>query len=706
MARKQVTATKRRVQVETPTNTGGLDVVAPMDVSVAPASQGWAQLQNALLGTAAPLLKEKKQKDDAEALAQGVADQRLNKVDQERVNRQEKYADGVFNAKVTTEAASALREIDERAAKELPFDATVEEAAAWFDAQAQTELGPLAADPKARRAIHEMYADALERFTGRKTVENREQNRQEVISAMEVQVARAVEGGDIDAQLIINDAAGVLGRTEAAALYGEMIAQRAEAENDESILSLLPDKVITEDGQTIDSPFRSLRNKARIELARERIKKHKYEVEAPAREWDNAQFIFGIEDRITQGLPIEDLLQEGVTSRGFTDTQVNAFRNKALAEKAKVDKKRSDEAEKRAALKSVGGRSWLDTYGVKGGVSSMKEAQYYTDLSYEQALIGLGQKTGKQVPLNGKALADPANARELEEIMRVGAHFRLPSTALKSYLSEFNPAMGETVLERLPLYASVKAHGQASWYMTPESEAQMELALTAQRAGQKPEQIMATLQRAADPAQRKFVQENREKAQKLVMNQEREVLNAWRDADTKALGNVGMVKTRLSELTDLYATYDIPPQKAAEMANRRFNETHYAVKVDGVVYALPESTEYDSAAAAVAVESFSKLAQMAATEAGDPSPSNATMKVEFGVNGRGITAYYAGSDGLPINDERFNMQELIDVALARDPSGYRRDVEANREAQNLRRYQYRRLEDKAFGRDISIQPKM
>lgn len=710
MTRPVTTSKKRRVQVGPATSTPGLDVVAPMHVDTPPSAEaaGWAQLQN-VLGVAGSIHKERKEFNDREAQEQGMADKRLGAVDAEREARETKYADGVEEASLITQTNAAIASVEERAAQELPADLPVDQKVAWIDAHLMKELGPLAADPKARRIIHEQYQDYLEKFAGRETAANRMQHQATVQEAMEVEIGRAVDGADVDLPALVNKSASVFpgGRTEAWQHIVDRVAVRAEEMHDESIIAdLLPHKVTTEDGQTIDSPISSKINKARLDLARERIAKHKAEVEKPITEWTIGERTRSLEDRILAAEPISYAELEADVKRGwYSEERANSFVTRAanaVEERKKKDKEYDD---KLVAFYAGGGKSWVDAERHPNGPENRTQSQELTDLSIQRQITGWAKSTGvEEIPLTGEQLRK--HPEILAKILSDSSAWRLPYTPVKSYLAEINPSMGGTVLDRISVYESAKALGVESMYVDEDTQAILEVALTAKRAGEKDENIVATIQRMSDPATREWAKENREKAHKGVLRGKLDVVGRVFDVDPDDIGNLPFVQQKLKDLADNYLSRGLPPERSAELARTRFLDTHFAVEVNGKSLIVPESPNYDSAATQEALKRFQSLAPQFAAKQRDPNPEAASMIIVFGRNGRDVEVHYVGSDGLELNTRPMSIPAMIAQLRKNSGNGYEEAVKASREAQARRRWQERRAMDKAFGRDILPQPKL
>lgn len=700
MARPVTTRKNSRVQVSAQTNTPGLDVVAPMDVQTAPGGhvEGWGALQRAL-GVAGRVYADHKQRVDAEDYEQGMADQRLGKVDQERLERQGKYADGAFKATVITQTSAAIAEIEERAATEIP-NASVEEKMQWIDAQLMQELGPLAQDPKARREIHEQVQDYLEKVAGRETAINRHQNRATMVEAFSVKVNQALEGAAFDISALVNEGAPLFdgGRTEAWQVIVDQVATRAEEQNDETILKdLLPHKVTTEDGQTIDSPVSSKTNKARIELARARIEKYRREKEAPMREWTYAQVLRDAEDRIEQGelLSLAEF-EDDILADRMTAVKANELVNRSVAKIASL----KEEAELYDTAMQVRVRaqsnSWWDTKGSPGGPKTAQDVQDLVDETAVRHIKGYAAANGIDVPpLSGIELAKPEFRPLRNKLIQMTVDERLPVTMIKSYMTGFNPAMGGTVVARLDTYEVMKAFGVTDKYLDDDQAALFEMALTAQRAGESPESVIKTIQRTADPAIRTYVAENRDKANKLALTGDWNVINKYLDVGTKDMANLPLVQSKLRALAQVGLSRSMSPMEAATWAHERFAETHYAVKLNGKAYVIPQAKDVDPAEVTVALEKFSAAASAVAKAEGDPNPGAARMAVSFGRNGRDVEVFYVGSDGGEIGDA-LTIPAVIQQAKALKGSFKFSDaVNTYREADKKRRRREQQLYNQA-----------
>jgi hypothetical protein len=688
MARPNVTRTKQRVQVESPTNAPNLNVVAPMNVDVAraDAGQGWGQLLHALNVTA-PMVADRQQAQDKHSTEQGIADEQLGKADKERIQREQKYADGVEQAHVIKQTSDAIAKVDALASEALPTDATIEEKMHWVDAHLGAELGPLANDPKARLIIHQQVQDYMEKFAGREVQVNRAQNQATVQDAWEVSVRQAIEGDNVDIPALVNHGAAVFpgGRSEAWQTMVEIVSQHAEEAGDESILGdLLPARVQTEDGQSIDSPILSKTNKARIELARARIQQKVEQQQKPLVEWQQAQYLRPFEDMAEQGMPLSlPMFEKGIKAGITTAEKANGLINKAMSVREEKAKKDADRFGKVEVFTRVGAKSWLDTVGITGGAKNPAEAQDLTNQDYESFLRGYAVANKIEVPLTGDQLKK--HPEVLNQVFTRSQTDRLGYEPLRSWMMGINPSMGKGILDRLDVYRLAKGRGVESMYVDEDTQALFETALAAQAAGEKDEAIQTSLLRTADPATRQWAQENREKAHKAVLQGDFNAVNAWFDADTKDLANLPVVQIKLKQLADVYLSRGIAPQQAADLARARFNDTHFAVKVNGKTSMVPESHDYDSAAAATALEQFSGAASQYAAQAGDKHPELASVKVVWGINGRGTEVHIVGSDGTELNTKPFSIPAIIRQLQTTRGDVFKKAVDANREGQKRRR---------------------
>ncbi len=705
MARPNATGLRRRVQVAAPEVNGpGLAVEAPLAVNTGASTKaaGWESLQRAL-GLAAPIIKDRQDKKNAEALEQGAADHALGQVDPDRKAHDERYADGVMRSYHTNMVAEAIREVDELAAAELPVDTPAAEAVAWADNQLKMRLGDLIEDPEARRIVASQYQGFIERFAGRKVEENRALHRETVASAWEVEVNRAIEGDDVDITQLVADGSAIFGEDEAWQRVTDLVASRAEALHDDGILrDLLPTAVETRDGTK--HPMATKANRARIQLALERNAKWREEQQKPMFEWQQAQVFDHFEARIRSGDVLDMAEFEPLVTRGVVSAEkANEFVRRSHNEAEARREKRNEWADAMAAFQASGGESFIATEGLPGGAKSRGKAQELTDQLLSRELTGLMESNG-QVPEGydggilpihtGVELVKPENEQVLDYVLRRSKTLRLPYSPLRGIVDSVNPAMGETVLSRLHFYERAKEAGVSAMYFDDDhTTALFEMALTAKRANVPDDKIADQLRRTSTPEAQAHVARNREDAYKRLRSTEFDTLNRLFDDDLKDIGNLPMAQARLNALTDQFLAAGMSAKDAASRAQERYLETHYAVRLNGKSYALPVTDEYDPAEFATTLEWYAGAAGRVAAKHNDPKPDAARLVVGYGVGGRGIEVFYEGSDGNRIGNY-LRPADLIRLMKEREP-GYEELVSISRRSQETRRQRARRLYQQA-----------
>lgn len=707
MPRQTTTQKRQRAQVQLQTNTPGLDVVAPMDVQTAPADQGWASLQRAL-GVAAPLMAANKQARDTQSKEQGAADRKLDRVDNERLKRESSYADGVAEASAVVQVNAALVEA-EAYANELPEGTSPSDRIDRMDQFLKGELGPLLNDPLARRVVADHYQNFLEKKGAQFVAVAREEHQRTVEEATSIELTRVLEGDDVDIAGWVNRMAPTYpgGRS---ALWGtvvEHVAQRIEETNDPSLRALLPDKVVTEDNQTIDSPVRSAKNRARINLAVARAEKYLEERAEPLREWEDGKVLDHFNAMIDRGEPVEyadvAFMVEGGRWQGeYAAGIVERSRN----EIARRKKEKGDFDASLLLMQQLGVKSPLDIVTYPGGPETKEQAQKLSDAILQRVAAGYAEANGlDEIPLTGDQLRQ--HPQLLQKIFETSRDTRQPMTLLKSYFSEIDPDMGDTVIDRLGMYRVAKAAGVTSMYVSEEQESLFELALSAATAygvnlddptvpAEKRKAIGDMLLRISDPAVKQYVRDNREKAHKRVTSGEFDVAGAFFDEKIRNVAGMSVVQAKLRALTDVYLSGGHKVEKAAELARQRFLDTHFGVKVHGQAYLLP-ADGFDPSEASVAIEAFEKLV----------TQQGFTLEPRVAMNGRGLAFAVVGADRLDVPDRApMSLPAMIERVRKSKPEVFIRAAEANREAQRRRRREQKKLIDRAFGRDIHIQPKL
>lgn len=723
MARNNPTRPRQRTQVSTVVDSANLSVVAPLTAPLDTSkAEQWASLSNAL-GVASKAMGQAKAANDKEAVEAGMADRQLGVVDAERAARENKYADGVQAAHVTLQAQAAFAEIEERAASELPADLTVEQKIEWLDAQMAKELGPVALDPKARKIVGAMYSDYLSKFAGREVLINRRQNQAVVQDAWEVRFQGWLEGDEsVDFGALIEEGAPVFdgGETEAWSRAVNMVAARAVAEKDASILDLLPATVTGADGSKTYTPLRTAENKAVVQRALDEIERYEYQKAKPAREWEKAEAIRPFEDRAQAGdrifLPE---LKPLVLSGRLSESEAQSLVNRSHTQWEQNNKSRQEQDAKDAIFLQSGGKSWLDTEGVDGGSKNRAESQRLTDSSINRILTGWSESAGRtDVPTFGEdfnrllkrgmdgAYEDPQGAQVVAQVIDSAKDWRLPHTPIKSWMDNINPAMGKTVLDRLDMYRLMKSSGVESFYVDESTQGLLEYALTAKRAGESDENIVGTIQRMADPTTQAYVKENRKALEAKLESGDVEVIGNWFDTDMRNVQNLQYVKARIRASGELFLSRNLPVDRAHDLARQRFLDGHFGVELNGKTYLVPNPTDVDPTAAKLALEEFSKGAAVLARSAGDPNPEAATLAVRTGVNGRGLEVVYLGSDGLELSKQPMSLRLMVEQTRRTQGVKFDDAVKASREKLARQKWLYQRNADKAWGRDILPQPKL
>jgi hypothetical protein len=716
VSRQTRTSVRGRTQVDAQTRAASYDVQAPMEVVARRDDRADSFLHLAkALGVGAEAYGQAREKEDKEGYEQGQADAALNKIDQERLARQEKYADGVEAAHASLSVQRLFNELEEQAG-DLDADMGVDEKVAWLDAKLGEELGPLVGDPKVRKVIAPMVVDYVQKFAGRETEVARRLNAEASAEALQGSVLRAIDGGPEDFGEWVNTTAETFpgGRSQAWEVITETLATEAERRADPTILALVPTSYSAEDGSIV-RPGQTAKVSARFQLAQDRIERTLREQEKPAREWQYAEAVRPFEDRILQGVRISLPEVQPLVKRGIiSGEQATSLVNRSEAEYAQRHKADAEQDALDELFLTAGGKSWIDTEGLQGGSKNREQSQKLTNGSVQRMLTGYAVSNGmdpSEAPVTGQALnaalKDPQKAAVTFAVLEKGNDFRLPYGPLKSYMDSITPTMGGTVLERLDLYRAMKERGVDTLYVDEKQAALFEEALTAQRAGEKPEAISAALQRQADPNTVRHVREtlqDRKFVGRLVSS-EVSVMGDWFDTDLKEVSNLPLVEARLKSLAEVYLARGLSEDAAISNAQQRFAATHTAYSVNGRTVVVPNPPGVDPSALKQAFDFFSGGAQAFAQANGGIHPEGASLRVLPGVNGKGITAFYVDGDGGQLGPE-LGIADMIRVAREANPKVFDAALEEARTKAARRRYDYQRLQDKATGRDISIQPKL
>ncbi len=692
MPRETQTRIGDRAPVVAQDNSPGLSVVQPItgNVPVADKAAGWNQLQNVLLGVGRGLAQNQQKQDD-EAYQQGQADQQFDKVDADRQAREKKYADGVHKAAAIQQVQQGVAKVDEWAATEIPSDTPVDQKLKLVDAHLMQELGPLANDPQARREVHAQVQDYYERYAGREVIAARKRNVDDAQQAFEIKVAQAIDGANVDYPKLVDEMSGVYpgGRNEAWSNLVDIVARRAEELHDPSVLLGLPKKITTADGQTIDSPVLARQNKDRIEKAEKNIQAWQVSQAEPAK---NAHFM-AVEDdfnlRIRNNhevLTMADMIPH-INNQTFTGEHAEALIEKSRNEYEKWMKQQEQD---KVDLDLHGATSYRHLIGAQydGAPATMKDAQDRFDKFIDKYVVGPYSDhaglTGDQRPdLGWKLKGQPLL---VDQMLQQSQNMQMAPSILKNYIETANPSSGKDIIDRLDIYEKMKARGIQHLFMDPDVQATFDIALNAKKSGSTPDEITKDVMRAQDPAYKEVIRTNRDKMAKLLPNAKVDTVNKWFNVSYSDVANKPLVDYQMQQLADIYITKGQSVQDAVASAQERFGKTHFAVKLNGGTYVLPQSNEYDSTTASVALEAIDKTRVEYAKKYGDPNPEKSKVVITFGVNGQGTQIWLQSSDGHDLTKQPFYLPQVIQAMQKGAPAeSFRKAVQAKKDAEGLQR---------------------
>jgi hypothetical protein len=663
MARPVTVRPTVRVQTAGRPQTPGLGVVQSLDVRTpGPEATGLGGLAQAL-GVLTQVGTAYKKSRDAEDRAQGMADQTLNKADQERIARSEAYADGVFEVSSLAHYQDAEKSVTEWAATELDHSLPVDQQVAAVDAKMKEQLGDLVQDPKARRVIAERYQKFIDSFSAQVVTGQAEARVKAAIDTAQADISASLKTtGTFNysehwARLTKINGDGTASTRELLRIVGEeAVRVAAEGGDYEAVLKQVPTEIVTESGQKLPSPLRSPENNAIILNARARAEKAKKEHDEPLyarREMDaRVRFDAMLRDGqvITRGMVDEyqDVLSEAVRAD---------YIDRSLQERTRRDAAAKEQAAIDAALEAahnVAG-SWLKSVGVPGGPDNEDQARKLADGSYRNILKTVPGYSGPE-SLTGRAIVQ--NESALNAVALLSAQENVPYTPLKNHMESVSTATPGFVIQNLPAYKVLSAAGLAHLYVSDDKSALLyEVALGASEAGENQAAIEQRIRDLGNKDTREYVSRESAKLKARDKSFEVPVVGNFFDASSSDLVNQAYIQARREALVAYALETNMSAEQADEFSKRRLLESHAFLPFGEKVLALPKTAVRDPEEAAKALQWWHevKLPQYA-KEAG-VDPEMVRLVPTIGLNSR-KPFFYVADEALALTDD-FDLDQLI-----------------------------------------------
>jgi hypothetical protein len=684
MARPQTTRATQRVQVEQRTATPGLDVVAPMDIrpQQSTAAANWAALTSALSEGGRAYARHKDAKDSYD-LQQGAADEQLGQADGDKIAASQKYADGVFSVRTLKRWQNASQEIAQRASTELDQSLPVDQKVAQIDAWFTEELGDVVNDPKARAMIGPRYAEFINRYANAEVEQTVAENEALAADTVATDIVESLVGGSFGSYEEQHQRlARVMGGQKATAELVGIILDRAESVaatggDADAVYALIPTQVKAAEGQSLPGPRNTPRYNDLIKASQARAAKARNDYLGPERAYREFGVRNGFEQRIQKGDvvtagEVESYVRDGT----LTPEQASSIVIRSQESYNKVTKEANDWNLAKSVLYSAGGRSWLDVTGLENGPKNVAEAQQFTDKSIHEYLTAAARAAGTEAVYDGASmLAQGADSLAFRVALDASKDMRLPYTPLKSFLSAVTAAQPTGIVQRLPMYEALKQSNLQGIYLDDDSIALYESALTMQRAGEQPENVVQSLSRLNDASRVAYVRQERIAVQKKLDGGEFDVLNSFWDTSAKNIVNQPYMRSRVAALAELGLNRGLPSNEAVEFAKKRFNDTHFAVKVGGRTLVIPESRQHRSGELAAALEWMDGAAKVFAEKQGVPDAESARLTIDI-TNGGAPEVYFVTASGERLNTEPFGFDSLIQQYRKGRPEDARRKAEA------------------------------
>jgi hypothetical protein len=571
-------------------------------------------------------------------------------------------------------------------------------------------MGDVVNDPKARAMIGPRYAEFLNRYASAEVEQTIAENEALASDTVGTDIVESLAGGTFGSYEEQHQRlAQVMGGQKATAELVGIILDRAETVaatggDAEAVYALIPTQVTTAEGKPLPGPRNTPRYNDLIQASQARAAKARNDFLGPERAFREFSTRNGFEMRIAQGdvvIPaeVEAFVRDGTLSPEQASSIV--MRSQEASRKA------LEEAGKWSAAKAVlfagGGRSWLDVTGIENGPATLAEAQKFTDKSIQEYLTAAARAEGVQPVFDGQSMLQQGpESLAFRVAVDASKDMRLPYTPLKSFLTQVTAAQPTGIVQRLPLYQVLKQNGIQSMYLDDDSQALYESALTMQRAGESPEQIAQSLSRLNDPARIAYVKQERTAVQKKLTSGEFEVVNSWWDADAKNVANQPYMRSRIAALAELGLNRGLPATEAVEFAKRKFNDTHFAVKVGGRTLVIPESSLYRSSELAGALEWIDGAAKVFAQRQGVHEPQQARVQIDIN-NGGEPEVYFVSPTGERLNADPFGFGALLQQYRKGRPEEARKKAEAVFEQQQRIRRELDKPSPLLFEtRDITI----
>lgn len=699
MARAPTTRDTRRVAVGVSQDTPGIAVNAPLTAPVNHASaEGVRDLMRALqVGTA---VAEKVNKDMGdEAYAQGKADKALGRVDEERLAKSRRYADGAFEVG-TIQTWQSLKEAANEYTSRPEFDKTrpLDEQVADVDAFFKENAGKLVADPRSRKIFADRYQEWINNFATATTSAQMKENVAEATEAVLTDArARYEESGywnwdETHARLSAATGSNTYATKALVGMVATMTADAAAAGKDDYAKlpdTLVPAKVKSDTGQELPGPRFTpehrdtlLTASVQAEAAYHKTKREQY---AAGEFNETVRF----DKMLADGVPItvesfKDLPPVGSPDERLTAAQRAAYIQRSEQLRTAALKKDDDYGMMMAYRGATPGTRWADLHGVNGWSEKDVEDGFYQHLTDTLRGVGLSEAS-----LFGPNLLK--DKQVLDTVVKLSAQEGMVYEPLKSALSSIPQVAPGDILSRLEAYEQVKREGIVGLYTDDKTSLLFEGAIAARDAGAKPEDIAATLRTANDPARHEYV------ASQMKGYKGRETGFAvvtgvnWIGMDKKVsstrIRNRGYIDNMAEKLTTYAlqngAGWDL--SRAQKWAQQRINDTHTALPLGDSFFLVRNTDVGNPTKAADALKWF--------TEDYTPTVLAKKLKVsadeldvnpEYGLNGRGLLIHLSRG-GVPINWEA-DLPAIIKVYEQQHPelTGRGKAEAANDKAQKNR----------------------
>lgn len=612
---------------------------------------------------------------------QGIADAQLGQADPNKVPKlwRKSYADGAFETSTLDTYQKAEQKVAQRATDELDKSLPLDDQVRVIDGWMKEELGPMVTDPRAKGLIAERYQTFIHTAAANILKNQTEAHAQEAQDVVLQDVSQQIErNGSFDwnqSYHLLNSQNGDPSKTTEL-LVGTVAQAMTDAAargdpNWKKYRDLIPSQVIGPDGSKLPGPAYSPKYRGILQQADAEGQRQfdQFNEESYAQKKFEAYSF--LDTQLANGNPVTD---DTFASKGYTiGTKPGDILSPSIAAQYKqtslqlIAKANAKAAEYNGFVEARSRMGRIaDTLGVPGGPDTQEKLKQFTNQWFQQILAGGGATIDQ---MGGTAMV--SNPQLVDTVARLSAQEGVPYEPLKQTLSSINPAAPGDVTARLDAYKILKARNLVGMYVDDQSALTYEVALAAQRAGEKPEGIANAIRDMGDKDRTQYVDFNmsQSKLRKTGAEVPTGNLILARNINTNNATNAPQISALLEGLTKSALSSGLSLTDAEQFAKDRLKATFTALPV-GETWAIVPNTSIPGGNAQKVTEALDWYVRSLPTLAKKrdiPADEQLTVRPTYGL-GRKLEFEVTRMGGVEVPKTRFTLEGLMQAFYAANPS--------------------------------------